>query len=320
MHQAPCKAVLKMTARMPGYSVGERARRLACDEIWNIGVLDQPIDDIARRGVACVPEWLPPPPPGTMLADPSCIAKAGGGFTLYAEQLDYHGNRRGEIWSADVACEADLATARFAPLIASPHHMSYPFPLPDADGGVLLTAETWGAGSALLWKVDGPVVELGAVMAGRQVVDPTLWRDDERWWLFCTFQDDSPNGALHLFEAADIRGPWRPHPGNPVQTGLARSRPAGGLFRMDGILVRPAQDCSASYGGAVVLQAVTCLDSERYEERPLRRIEPLPGAYRSGLHTICAAGRRTLIDGKRWRFDPLGLPSKLRQTLRRRLV
>ena len=309
-----------MTARTSGFSISERVRRFSCDEIWNIGVLNQPIDDIARRGVACLPEWLPAPPPGTMLADPSCSPRPGGGFTLYAEQLDYHGSRRGEIWAAEVSSEADLATARFGPLIVSPYHMSYPFPLTDADGDALLTAETWGAGSALLWNVDGPVAEIGAVMSGRKVVDPTLWREDGRWWLFCTFQDASPNGALHLFEAAGLRGPWRPHPANPVQTGLDRSRPAGGLFRMDGILVRPAQDCSASYGGAVVLQAVTCLDSEQYAERTLRRIEPFAGPYRSGLHTICAAGRRTLIDGKRWEFDPRGLPSKLRRSLRKRVL
>ena len=309
-----------MTGRTSGFSIRERVRRLACNEIWNIGVLDQPIEDIARRGVACVPEWLPSPPPGTMLADPSCFARPDGGFTLYAEQLDYHGSRRGEIWAAEVSSEAGLATARFAPLIVSPYHMSYPFPLTDADGGAVLTAETWEAGSALLWKVGGPVAEIGVVMAGRQVVDPTLWREDGRWWLFCTFQDDSPNGALHLFEAADLRGPWRPHPANPVQTGHDRSRPAGGLFRMDGVLVRPAQDCSVSYGGALVLQAVTCLNSEHYAESTLRRIEPLAGPYRFGLHTICAAGSRTLIDGKQWRFDPIGLPSKLRRRIRKRTL
>ena len=309
-----------MTARASGFSIGERVRRLACDEIWNIGVLDQSIEDIARRGVACVPEWLPAPPPGAMLADPSCSPRPDGGFTLYAEHLDYHGSRRGEIWTAEVASEAGLTAARFRPLIASSYHMSYPFPVRDADGAALLTAETWGAGGALLWTVDGPVAEIGAMMPGRQVVDPTLWREGGRWWLFCTFQDDSPNGALHLFEAADLRGPWRPHPGNPVQTGHDRSRPAGGLFRMDGMLVRPAQDCSVSYGGALVLQAVTCLDSEHYEETTLRRIQPFAGPYRSGLHTICAAGRKTLIDGKRWRFDPLGLPSKLRRSVRKRML
>ena len=302
-----------------GFSPWERVKRLLCDEVWNIGVVDQSVADIARHGMLRAPEWLPPPPTGTMLADPACRANPDGGFTIFAEQLDYRKRRIGEIWSADVPSEAAFPSARFAPFIVRPYHMSYPFPLQDGTGRRLLTAETWNAGSALLWQADDVPKEVGAVMPGRQAVDPTLWHDGDRWWLFCTFQDESPNGMLHLFDAPDVQGPWRAHPRNPVQTGLGCSRPAGPLFRMDDVLVRPAQDCSRTYGGAIVLQAVVRMDAEAYEERPLRRLDPSPGPYGAGLHTICSAGSRTLIDGKRWRMDPLGSYAKLRRAVVKRL-
>ncbi len=311
-----------MTARSaiaaPGYSAGERMRRLLCEEMWNIGIIDQPIQDIARRGIVTAPRWLPPPTAGTMLADPACRMHPDGGCTLYAEHLDYRGRGIGEIWYAEIAPGADLATAHFRPLLRPPYHMSYPFPLQDAASNrALLTAESWNAGGALLWQEDDGARQVGAIMDDRQVVDPTLWHDGKGWWLFCTFQDVDPNGALFLYHAPTLSGPWTTHPGNPVQSGRGRSRPAGPLFYMDGVLVRPAQDCSATYGGAVVLQAVTRLDGDHYEETQLRRLAPQPGRYCAGLHTICAAGNRTLIDGKSWHRNLGGLPAKILRRTRK---
>jgi hypothetical protein len=286
----------------------ERLRRSLSEEMWNIGFIDQPIDDVARRGILAPPRWLPDPPVGTMLADPAYRGHPGGEATLYAEHLDYAGRRLGEIWSATVPAGADLTTARFARLLTPSYHVSYPFPLGDDSDGALLTAESWHAGGALLWN---GTQEIGVIMPGRQVVDPTLWRDDNRWWLFCTLQDVDPNGALFLYHAPEMTGPWIEHPANPVQTGRGRSRPAGPLFRMGEVLVRPAQDCSATYGGAVVLHAITRLDANGYSEIPLRRLDPPPGRYSAGLHTVCAAGQQTMIDGKRWRTSPSRLPKRL---------
>ena len=295
-------------AQAPGYHPVERVRRALSEEVWNIGVVDQSVDDIARRGITTAVRWLPDPPAGTMLADPAYRPRPGGGGTLYAERLDYANGGVGEIWSAEIAPAGDLAAARFGRMLAHPYHMSYPFPLGDASQGALMTAESWQANGALLW--DG-AREIGVILPGRKVVDPTLWFDGSLWWLFCTFQDIDPNGALYLHHAPAMTGPWTAHPRNPVQTGRGRSRPAGPLFLMGDTLVRPAQDCSTTYGGAVVLHAIDLLTVSDYHETTLRRLEPLSGRYASGLHTICAAGDQTLIDGKRWRVSIARLPAKL---------
>jgi hypothetical protein len=293
----------------------EQLRRKLCHEAWNIGVVDQPAADIARHGIVRPPRWLAAPAPGTMLADPSCFARADGGFDLYAEYLDYR-QPRGAIWRATVPAGADLATARFAPLLAEPWHMSYPFAFADEDGGRLLTAETWQAGRAMLWRQAGEGWEpAGVVLAGREVVDPTLWLGPDRWWLFCSFHDDGPDDRLHLFHAPGPTGPWTPHAANPVRVGAAGSRPAGPLFLADGVLIRPGQDCTLTYGGAVILHAVRRLDPEGYAEEAVRFLGPVPGAYPHGLHTVCPAGDMTLIDGKRWRRDLPGFARKLRRRL-----
>ncbi len=297
-------------------AVREQLRRKLCHEAWNIGIVDQTAADIVRRGIVGQPRWLAAPASGTMLADPSCFPREGGGFHLYAEFLDYR-RPRGEIWSAAVAAGDDLAAARFAPMLAEPWHMSYPFPFAGADGRPRLTAETWQAGRAAVWEGEGPGWRAaGAVMAGREVVDPTLWRGADRWWLFCTFHDLGPDTELHLFHGASHDGPWVPHAANPVRTGKNGSRPAGPLFLADGALIRPGQDCTQTYGGAVILHAVRQLDPKRYVEEAVRSLEPLPGPYPHGLHTICPAGDVTLIDGKRWRLDLPGVARKAARRLR----
>ena len=302
------------------YSFAERARRLLCHEAWNIGVVDQSAADIVRHGITGAVRWLPAPPSGTMLADPSCRLRPDGGYSYFAEQLDYR-RPRGTIWIAECAAGADPASAKFEPLLSEPFHLSYPSPLTGDNGEALLTAESWGAGAALLWaERQGGWRRAGILFPGRPVVDPTLWRGEDRWWLFCTFRDDSPDGQLHLFHAPRLGETWIPHKQNPIKVDAGASRPAGPLFRAGDHLVRPAQDCSRTYGGGIVLHAIVQLNEHRFEEKILRRLDPLPGPYRHGLHTLCPAGDVCLIDGKRWQANVPGAVGKLRRAALRGLA
>jgi hypothetical protein len=290
----------------PRRSPLERLRRFLLAEYWNIGVVDQTTEDIAARGIAGPVRWLATPSHGTMLADPHCLVRPDGRRTLFAEYLDYRAPR-GELWSADLAPGQDLAGAVFRPFLSTGFHMSYPQTF-GADGEVFLICESWEAQGIPLWRDTGGGWEpLPPILAGRQVVDPTLFKWQGRWWLFCTFQDDEPDGRLHLFHAANPRGPWTPHPANPVQADPGCARPAGPIFMKGDVPVRPAQDCSRTYGGAVVLQEILELTADSYRERALRRLEPSSPSYPHGLHTLAPAGEVSLVDGKRWGREPVSL-------------
>jgi hypothetical protein len=105
---------------------------------------------------------------------------------------------------------------------------------------------------------------------------------------------------LFIFHAAALRGPWLPHAANPVKCDLRSARPAGPLFLMGEDLCRPAQDCSVTYGGAVVVNRIERLTPTEFVERPFARLTPATrGPFPDGLHTLSAAGNLTLVDGKR---------------------
>ncbi|HEX2942663.1 MAG TPA: hypothetical protein VHO91_16555 [Rhodopila sp.] len=298
--------------------VVEQVRRHLCRERWNVGVIRQRADEIVRDGIGKPIEWLVSVPDGMLFADPACLLHPDGRRSFFVEAASCRGGR-GEIWQAEVAPGEDPASARFAPVIIAGYHMSYPFPFFGEAGETFLTLESWQAGRASIGQLgDNGWNETITLIDGRPVIDPTLWRGPDRWWLFCTFRDDGPDSRLYLFWSEHLEGPWHPHRRNPIVTDPGRTRPAGPLFMADGRLIRPAQDCSNTYGGAVVLNWVRQLDTEAYDEEPVRRLDPQPGPYPAGLHTFCPAGDVTLVDGKTWTFDMIELAYRVAHKLRHR--
>ena len=134
-----------------------------------------------------------------------------------------------------------------------------------------------------------------------------------RFWLFATRADDDPLLRLFVWHGPSPFGPWTPHAQNPVVCDVRRARPAGPLFRAHGDLIRPGQDSSRTYGGALVLARVLTLTPEAYEEEVAAVLRPDPaGPCPHGVHHICPVGGVAVVDGKRWRLDALAWPLKRR--------
>ena len=68
-----------------------------------------------------------------------------------------------------------------------------------------------------------------------------------------------------------------------------------------GELWRPGQDSSLTYGGRIAMNRVLELSPTRYAEETVHYVGPLQHcAWDKGLHTLCAMGDITLVDGKRF--------------------
>lgn len=269
-------------------------------------------------------EWLPKPPKGTFLADPFAVPRPNGALTIVAEHMDY-GSYKGSIVGVDLAPGEAFTNARFRPAADVAAHLSYPTLVAFQNRWLMLT-ESWEAGGITVFSAadpEGPWSPETLMLAGIPAIDPTLVAHQGRWYLFFTRQDDGPNARLHLMVGPSPLGPWAAHPMSPVKDDKGSARPAGPLFRdHGGAWIRPAQDCRFTYGAAVVLNRITALSPETYAEEDLRRIVPDPdGPWPDGLHTFCAAGSVTLVDGKRWEWsliEPLRKLAAMRRTKARR--
>lgn len=274
-------------------------RALLRHEQWNVGVVDAPISSFLSSNNRDRVRWLPGLARSEFRADPFGLIRDGRLIVL-CEQLDYH-DFVGKIVAIDVSNNA--AT----PVSIGPTpsvHMSYPFLL-ELEGHTFCVPETCGAAEIGLYQAEHfpdrwRKIALLAPGSGA-IVDATLFRHEGRWWL--AGSEDAPKGAtseLHLWYADEVAGPWTAHPGNPVKIDIRSARPGGTPFKVDGVLFRPAQDCSQVYGARIVINRVELLTPTAFREVPAALVGPDPaGPYPDGLHTLSAVGDVTLIDAKR---------------------
>jgi hypothetical protein len=187
-----------------------------------------------------------------------------------------------------------------------PFHMSYPC-IFEEGGETYCVPEVYQSKSASLYRRHAGRWELVRVLIdGAPIVDPTLFKHAGRYWLLCTLQNDGAwgNQKLYAYHAPALDAEWTAHPHNPVKCDIGSTRPAGNVFELDGELYRPSQDCSATYGGAVVINHIAKLTPTEYEERSVARIEPVAGSpYPAGFHTLNATGTGVVFDGKKFAFD-----------------
>ncbi len=194
------------------------------------------------------------------------------------------------------------------PVLEEPHHLSYPFVFARA-GSVWMVPESSAAGTVDLYRATrypGGWVKEATLLSGVVASDATLLEHGGRWWMFATVRDapvGAPPGsgchhdALYLWSAPDFRGPYAPHPANPVLVDPSFARPAGRIVARDGVLIRPVQDCAHGYGRALSLARIDRLDPEGFAQTILDRIEPGPAWPGSCLHTLNTGGGIECIDG-----------------------
>lgn len=287
--------------------IASQLRSLFRVQQWSVGIIDAPIEHVAGLAGSTIPEslirsarWLPEPL-GRFLADPHAVSNEGG-MMILAEDYDWTAEL-GHIATIQVSDDGTVGPP--APAIRLPTHLSYPYLLPLGDR-LYCIPESSQSGEVVLFEAGWDRrkwTKVATLIEGAPIIDPTIFQHDGRWWLFGTRADAGDNCKLFGWHADELTGPWEPHAANPLKTDIRSSRPAGPPFVNEGKLYRPAQDCSTGYGAAVTVNRVTTLTPDRFEEEAVSRVAPdAMGRYPTGLHTLCGAGGRTIIDGSRSAF------------------
>ena len=315
---APAEAVT--TARAVALSIKLFGRRLAhagdmlFADKWNVGVAPLPIERFLQTGDSWPDtEWLREADGLDYRADPFGATADGRTWAL-VERFDA-AVARGRIEAFEIATRGWSEPAQ--PVMDGPAHMSYPFLL-QHEGAWYCVPESLGEGNvSLLRAVSLPSRwEKVATLLDAEAVDATLVRYGDRWWLFCTDFDEPRHHRLRAFYADDLRGPYRPHALNPVKVDPRSAGCAGTPFIVDGVLYRPSQNCSRSYGGAIGINRVVELTPTAFREETAVVLSPHP-RYPAGVHTLSAVGPMTLVDGKRRAFTLRRVVWRLSAPLRR---
>jgi hypothetical protein len=214
--------------------------------------------------------------PASFVADPFLI-RVGETWHLFVEVLN-RASGRGEI---GLATSGDLARWQYQRIVlAEPIHLSYPFVF-EWEGARYMVPESHQAQSIRLYRADPFPSEwkhVHTLLDGQQFCDTTLFRHDERWWLFTT-TNCNKHDNLRLFFADDLFGVWTEHPASPIVDGDPRTaRPAGRVVPFGGGFLRFAQDCATLYGLHVTAYEITTLTTSAYVERPVSASPILKGS------------------------------------------
>lgn len=313
--------VILFGLRLAWFLLTRGARSWFNHDHWNIGIIDQPIEELLDPGIPRKPvRWLPAPPRGEFVADPFGVVREGR-LTVFCEHLDYNGDATGTILTIDPDTRSEM------PVSIGPQprvHLSYPNVF-EHEGRMYCIPETGAAHEVALYELQrypDRWVKACTLIQNVSVADSTVFQHDGRWWLTAA---SDPGGAhlgtdLCVWYAPELRGPWTPHASNPVKTDVGSARPAGAVFKVNGALYRPAQDSSLTYGQRVVINRLVCLTPQSFLEEPVSYVEPDPrGPYPDGLHTLNGVASITLVDGKRLAFAPREFARMMGRMIRRRL-
>jgi hypothetical protein len=313
LNEAPCQRVARVGAVPNNFQMLCFAIKIICNRLafawkrlfrhpqWNIGLAHDSVDAFLIGDKQPDIHWFPLASKAGFLADPFGIAR-NAKLTVLCEYFDYRSGK-GHI------CSIDLLDKNFStgpkPAIDLPVHMSYPY-LVEHQGDIYCIPETSQAREVSLFKAEKfPTqwVKVGTLIKDFAGVDTTVFQYGAGWWLMCTDSDNDADTNLMVWHAPDLLGPWLPHAANPVKTDVRSARPAGTPFIHRGQLYRPAQDCSKTYGGRIVLNRVMRLTTREFKEEPVSVIEPAKSSpFPCGRHTLSAMGKLTLIDGHRFVF------------------
>ncbi len=166
-------------------------------------------------------------------------------------------------------------------VLAESFGLSYPHVF-ESDGAYWMTPES-GSQSVRLYRAENfpdGWVHVADLVTGRTFADPTVFRWDDRWWMFV---GNGASDTCWLYSSRLLDSEWVEHPMSPiVVNNRGRARPAGRAVTLSGNrLYRLAQNSSLSYGRAVRAFQVDVLTTEAYAEHEIPE-SPLVEASGSG--------------------------------------
>jgi hypothetical protein len=236
------------------------------------------------------------PPKDRAWADPFAVEHQGRAFIFFEEQP--FRTRRGRIMAIEVFEDQEPAAPQV--VLERPYHLSYPF-IFDWEGALHMVPETAENETIELYRCEEFPARWSLhrfLLEGIRAYDATLWRQDDRWWMFVNIAEPGADSSdeLHLYWSATPLGPWSAHRGNPVVSDVRCARPAGPLFTRDGIVYRPSQDGSLAYGHSVVINRVDVLSDDAYRETAVHRLVPGWRENILRIHTLGSSKRLRVID------------------------
>jgi hypothetical protein len=244
------------------------------------------------------------------LADPFPFRHDGRDFIFVEEYL--YSKNRGCI--SVVALDRNGAPSHPRIVLEEPHHLSYPFVFAHA-GQIWMIPESGAARHVALYRaVEFPyrwVLE-SHLIEGIEGYDTTPLHHHNGFSFFVSPKhwNSSSWDLLDLYHADSLTSNWTRHAKTLASIDARVSRPAGAVIERNGCYLRPAQDCSRGYGGAVTFCRIDAIGPSEFAQTPVGRIDA--GSFgchtynrHAGLETVDIFGRIRGLNETRVFYNPV---------------
>jgi len=265
---------------------------------WNIGVVDQSIEDLVANKKLSAVNWLKEDNVD-YAADPF-VVKDRNKIKIYYEELNFwHG--KGKIMMIE---NFDFKTKKnISGITPSQIHLSYPYLIRD-DENLFCIPETSESLEIGLYKVDdnnpAKLKKQKILVGGKQFVDSSIIFHSGKYWLFTSISGIS--NQLYIYYSNHIDGDYQAHELNPIKVKKEACRGAGSLFTSKGFMYRPTQNPSNCYGGSIQINKIKILTESHYQTEVIFEILP-DKEYSKGIHHISFTADKIVVDGKRKVFE-----------------
>ncbi|NKB78244.1 MAG: hypothetical protein GKR96_14725 [Gammaproteobacteria bacterium] len=239
------------------------------------------------------------PPNDRFYADPFLVSRNNQQY-LFCEELIY---RKGHA-HLSVGRLENGKLIDMKPIIEEDFHLSYPFVFQDENEWYLIPESRTDKSVRLYRCVEFPYKwELAKkIMDNVELLDPTIYKQESTFFLFANklnSQRTSSNELLCVFFSESIYGPWTPHPHNPVASDITNSRPAGNVFKHEGKLILPTQNCAPRYGYAVNFNEID-ISKDHFSMKRVAGLAPDWKKGNLGSHTWNEDNGVIVTDGHRY--------------------
>jgi len=272
---------------------------------WGLGFMRGNIADIIRNKKTGLSfDWLSLEDKGISQADPFIFKTDDGRINILFESVSTL-SLDGKI--SLMVCNEDLVPIFQKVILETKDHLSYPFVYKE-NGRIYVFPENAFSGSLNCYEFDPAqrsFIHKKEIIKA-PLLDSTILKYNNKYWLFATMLGDGYNSDLHIFYSDSLLGTYTPHAGNPVKQMLDGARPAGNFIEVDGEVYRPAQNCSNYYGESMTINKITKLTTTEFSEEEYMVIEPNKNdEFNYGIHTINVVDDIIIVDGQKSYFQPV---------------
>ena len=255
----------------------DRLYHYVYEQRWTLGFIEQPVEDIVNNRPYKI-HYVKGIPRDRWFADPFILDYDNKTIQLLVEEFCYSIGR-GRIAKLTIE-RSDYRILEYHIILDLPTHLSFPYIIRKGNR-IFIAPENSSSGGWHLYdyNIENDALKRIKTLSGEPLTDAVIIDLFGESLVFSTQKPSQNGNSLQVYTADGVLLQKFLFPAD-----VARN--AGDWFRINDRVFRPAQDCSNSYGGAVIIQEVIRKDDGCFDFRNVRQIVSTHPTYTTGCHTF----------------------------------